>query len=299
VFERFTERARQVVVLAQEEARTTLRHSYIGTEHILLGLLREEEGIAARVLGSFGMTLERARAEVVKVVEPGEQETVGQIPFTPRAKHVLELSLREALGLGHNYIGTEHILLGLVRENEGVAARILLGFDADAGKVRNEVLRMLAASPPPETRAPQRPAPLEGGQRPIGVAALWARVAPEIREHLGREADAGDLLALLASIPDSLLARTLAELEVDEARLDAALARARTHGPSPFEERVELLRIQQADAEAEGDEFAAAQLRAEELRARREHGEQLLSRVRMRLRLSQEPPPGAGKSGPP
>jgi ATP-dependent Clp protease ATP-binding subunit ClpC len=143
LFERFTERARQVVVLAQEEART-LKHNYIGTEHILLGLLREEEGLAARVLESLDITVERVRAQVVRIVGSGEEVTSGQIPFTPRAKKVLELALREALSLGHNYIGTEHILLGLVRENEGVAARILLDFDADSDKIRNEVIRMLS-----------------------------------------------------------------------------------------------------------------------------------------------------------
>src|ERR1700710_469828 len=143
MFERFTERARQVVVLAQEEART-LKHNYIGTEHILLGLLREEEGLAARVLESLDITVERVRSQVVRIVGSGEEVTSGQIPFTPRAKKVLELALREALSLGHNYIGTEHILLGLVRENEGVAARILLDFDADSEKIRNEVIRMLS-----------------------------------------------------------------------------------------------------------------------------------------------------------
>src|ERR671914_418673 len=128
MFERFTERARQVVVLAQEEART-LKHNYIGTEHILLGLLREEEGLAARVLESLDITVERVRAQVVRIVGSGEEVTSGQIPFTPRAKKVLELALREALSLGHNYIGTEHILLD---------------FDADSEKIRNEVIRMLS-----------------------------------------------------------------------------------------------------------------------------------------------------------
>jgi len=143
MFERFTERARQVVVLAQDEARA-LKHNYIGTEHILLGLLREEEGLAARVLDSLDITVEDVRANVARIVGQGEEVTTGQIPFTPRAKKVLELALREALSLGHNYIGTEHILLGLVRENEGVAARILLDFDADAEKIRNEIIRMLS-----------------------------------------------------------------------------------------------------------------------------------------------------------
>jgi len=143
LFERFTERARQVVVLAQDEARA-LKHNYIGTEHILLGLLREEEGLAARVLESLDITVEEVRAQVARIVGQGDEVTTGQIPFTPRAKKVLELALREALSLGHNYIGTEHILLGLVRENEGVAARILLDFDADADKIRNEIIRMLS-----------------------------------------------------------------------------------------------------------------------------------------------------------
>jgi ATP-dependent Clp protease ATP-binding subunit ClpC len=145
VFERFTERAKQVVVLAQDEARA-LSHNYIWTEHILLGLLREEEGLAARVLESLDITVEEVRARVARIIGPGDEPIVsGQIPFTPRAKKVLELSLREALSLKHNYIGTEHILLGLVRENEGVAARILLDFDADAEKIRNEIMRVLSA----------------------------------------------------------------------------------------------------------------------------------------------------------
>jgi ATP-dependent Clp protease ATP-binding subunit ClpC len=143
VFERFTERAKQVVVLAQDEARA-LKHNYIGTEHILLGLLREEEGLAARVLESLDITVEEVRAQVKRLVGQGDEEIVtGQIPFTPRAKKVLELALREALSLGHNYIGTEHVLLGVVRENQGVAARILLDFDVDAETIRNEIIRML------------------------------------------------------------------------------------------------------------------------------------------------------------
>ena len=143
MYERFTERARNSVDLAVEEART-LKHNYIGTEHILLGLLREEEELACRALESLDIDVERVRAQVIHIVGTGEEVTSGQIPFTPRAKKVLELALRESLSLGHNYIGTEHILLGLVRENEGVAARILLDFDADAEKVRNEVMLLLS-----------------------------------------------------------------------------------------------------------------------------------------------------------
>jgi ATP-dependent Clp protease ATP-binding subunit ClpC len=129
MFERFTERARQVVVLAQDEARA-LKHNYIGTEHILLGLLREEEGLAARVLASLDVTVEGVRALVVGIVGHGDEVTSGQIPFTPRAKKVLELALKEAQSLSHNYIETEHLLLGLARENGGVAAQILRGLHA-------------------------------------------------------------------------------------------------------------------------------------------------------------------------
>jgi len=143
VFERFTERARNVVVYAQDEARS-LRHNYIGTEHLLLGLLREEEGLAARLLASLGVTLEDVREQVGRIVGEGDEVSSGQIPFTPRGKKVLELSLREAKSLGHNYIGTEHVLLGIVREDEGVAARILLDFGWDAEKIRGEVIRMLS-----------------------------------------------------------------------------------------------------------------------------------------------------------
>jgi hypothetical protein len=143
VFERFTERSRLVVVRAHNEARD-LRHNYIGTEHLLLGLLAVEEGLAARVLESLGVTSDHMQARVLELVGLGDEVTSGQIPFTPRAKNVLELALREALSLGHNYIGTEHILLGLVRENQGVAARILLECDADAEKVRNQIMNMLS-----------------------------------------------------------------------------------------------------------------------------------------------------------
>ncbi|CAN5905548.1 ATP-dependent Clp protease ATP-binding subunit [soil metagenome] len=142
MFERFTERARKVVVLAQEEARH-FNHNYIGTEHLLLGLLREDEGVAARALASLNVTLDEVREQVESIVGYGEEGSGGQAPFTPRSKKVLELALREALQLGHNYIGTEHILLGLVRESEGVAARVLSNLDVDPDKVRREVVRML------------------------------------------------------------------------------------------------------------------------------------------------------------
>ena len=149
MFERFTEPARHVVVLAQEEARA-LKHNYIGTEHLLLGLLREWDGLAARVLDSLGVTIQEVRAQVASIVGQGDNVTTGQIPFTPRGKKILEHALKEARELGHNYIGTEHLLLGLARENQGVAARVLLGLGADAQGIRGEVMRLLAAEPPPE-----------------------------------------------------------------------------------------------------------------------------------------------------
>src|SRR6266513_170718 len=143
MFERFTDRARRVVVLAQEEARM-LNHNYIGTEHILLGLIHEGEGVAAKALESLGISLEAVRQQVEEIIGQGQQAPSGHIPFTPRAKKVLELSLREALQLGHNYIGTEHILLGLIREGEGVAAQVLVKLGADLSRVRQQVIQLLS-----------------------------------------------------------------------------------------------------------------------------------------------------------
>jgi ATP-dependent Clp protease ATP-binding subunit ClpA len=145
VFERFTERARQVVVFAQDEARS-LKHNYIGTEHLLLGLLREEEGIGGRVLESFGIAIEAVRGEVARIIGEGDEVTSGEIPFTPRAKKVLELSMREALSLGHNYIGTEHILLGLARENEGVAGQILTDQGVTARDVAAKTIELIGGA---------------------------------------------------------------------------------------------------------------------------------------------------------
>ena len=143
MFERFTDRARRVVVLAQEEAKL-LKHNYIGTEHILLGLIHEGEGVAAKALEGMGISLEQVREQVTEIIGEGQQAPSGHIPFTPRAKKVLELSLREALQLGHSYIGTEHILLGLIREGEGVAAQVLVKLGADLARVRQEVIKLLS-----------------------------------------------------------------------------------------------------------------------------------------------------------
>jgi ATP-dependent Clp protease ATP-binding subunit ClpC len=153
LFERFTDRARRVVVLAQEEARL-LNHNYIGTEHILLGLLNEGEGIAAKALESLGINLSGVREQVVEIIGQGQQAPTGHIPFTPRAKKVLELSLREALQLGHNYIGTEHILLGLIREGEGVAAQVLQKLGAELQKVRQTVIQLLSGPSGSEEQPP-------------------------------------------------------------------------------------------------------------------------------------------------
>jgi ATP-dependent Clp protease ATP-binding subunit ClpA len=142
MFERFSQRARRVVVLAQEEARM-LDHNYIGTEHILLGLIREGEGVAGRALESLGISLEAVRQQVEQIIGRGQQAPSGHIPFTPRAKKVLELALREAQQLGHNYIGTEHILLGLIREGSGVAAQVLVTLGADLNRARQQVVRLL------------------------------------------------------------------------------------------------------------------------------------------------------------
>ena len=145
MFERFTERARQVVVLAQDEARA-LGHQHIGSEHLLLGLIRENEGIAARVLASLGVGLDEARADVVRIVGRGEGTPTGQIPFTPRGKRALELSLRESQELSHNYIGTEHLLLGLARLDDGVANEILTARGITAERIRAEVLSALGGA---------------------------------------------------------------------------------------------------------------------------------------------------------
>ncbi len=173
MFERFTDRARRVVVLAQEEARL-LNHNYIGTEHILLGLIHEGEGVAAKALESLGISLEAVRHQVEEIIGQGGSSPSGHIPFTPRAKKVLELSLREALQLGHNYIGTEHILLGLIREGEGVAAQVLVKLGADLSRVRQQVIQLLSGysgpGQPEKTGGPTTSA--SGETQPTGSLVL-------------------------------------------------------------------------------------------------------------------------------
>jgi ATP-dependent Clp protease ATP-binding subunit ClpC len=186
LFERFTDRARRVVVLAQEEARL-LNHNYIGTEHILLGLIHEGEGVAAKALESLGISLEAVRNQVEEIIGQGGSSPSGHIPFTPRAKKVLELSLREALQLGHNYIGTEHILLGLIREGEGVAAQVLVKLGADLSRVRQQVIQLLSGYSGP---ASQPGAPAAGGEgKPGATPGSGGQEAPSgslILDQFGR-----------------------------------------------------------------------------------------------------------------
>ncbi len=181
MFERFTDRARRVVVLAQEEARM-LNHNYIGTEHILLGLAHEGEGVAAKALAAMGISLDAVRGQVEEIIGRGKEAPSGHIPFTPRAKKVLELSLRESLQLGHDYIGTEHILLGLLREGEGVAAQVLVRLGADLNRVRQQVVQLI-----------------EGGQGEAGEAGLP-------RSATTREFWLTELQKTLTSISDRLTA---------------------------------------------------------------------------------------------
>ena len=200
MFERFTARARRVVVLAQEEARM-LDHNYIGTEHILLGLIREGEGVAAKTLESLGISLEAVRQQVEEIIGLGEQAPSGHIPFTARAKKVLELSLREALQLGQNYIGSEHILLALIREGDGVAAQVLVRLGADLIRVRRQVIQLLHGwhSEELETAHTElRSGPAGGSERRL-LAALQARVSaiesrlPVIEQRVGTGPDTGEL----------------------------------------------------------------------------------------------------------
>ena len=174
MFERFTDRARRVVVLAQEEARM-LNHNYIGTEHILLGLIHEGEGVAAKALESLNISLEAVRQQVEEIIGQGQAAPTGHIPFTPRAKKVLELSLREALQLGHNYIGTEHILLGLIREGEGVAAQVLQKLGADLNRVRQTVIQLLSGY----TGGKGEQVSAGSGSRRRAVRARWSSTSSD------------------------------------------------------------------------------------------------------------------------
>jgi ATP-dependent Clp protease ATP-binding subunit ClpC len=200
VFERFTDRARRSVVLAQEEARA-LNHNYIGTEHILLGLVRERDGVAGKALVSLDISLDAVRQQVDEIVGQGQAVPRGHIPFTPRAKKVLELSLREALQLGHNYIGTEHILLGLIREGEGVAAQVLQKLGADLNRVRQTVIQILSGY-----AAGAGARKVEGGAE---MAEMEEELAREIAPTVVPAADAPTCPNCFAALDDTLAVKAM------------------------------------------------------------------------------------------
>ena len=241
MFERFTEGARQAVVRAQAEAQV-LRHNYIGTEHLLLGLLGDEEGVAGRVLADLGLDVEGVRTQVGRIVGRGREVAVGHVPFTPRAKKVLELALRDALSLGHDYIGTEHLLLGIARENEGVASRILLDSGVDRVRVRDVVRAALADPEYKRQRPTSSPAVVRRRKLPRPHAAAPAPTPPSFAQALaraleraaraanGRAIDTGDLLVALLEEPHGVIAAALAQEDVDVDALRAAIAAARERG---------------------------------------------------------------------
>jgi ATP-dependent Clp protease ATP-binding subunit ClpC len=193
MFERFTDRARRVVVLAQEEARI-LNHNYLGTEHLLLGLVHEGQGVAARALESLGIGLEAVRQQVEEIIGQGQQAPSGHIPFTPRAKKVLELSHREAQQLGHDYIGTEHILLGLIREGEGVAAQVLVRLGADLNRVRQQVIQLLHGhgGREPVSAGAGRPERAVAADLQARIDAIESRLSA-VEQRVGTGPDTGDL----------------------------------------------------------------------------------------------------------
>jgi hypothetical protein len=200
MFERFTDRARRVVVLAQDEARR-LDHTWIGTEHILLGLIREGEGVAAKALESLGISLDAVRRQVEEIIGQGQETPSGHIPFTPRTKKVLELALRESRQLGHDYIGTEHILLGLIREGDGVAAQVLVMLGADQNRVRQQVIQLLhgrSAEQPGSTRPAERELSLLPAVKTL-LEGLEQRLTA-IEQRVGTGPDTSDLDEQIAQV---------------------------------------------------------------------------------------------------
>ena len=270
MFERFTERARRVVVLAQEEARM-LDHGYIGTEHLLLGLIREGDGVAARALESLGISLEAVREQVEEIIGRGQQPPPGHIPFTPRAKKVLELALREAQQLGHDYIGTEHLLLGLIREGSGVAAQVLVRLGADLNRTRQQVVQLLHGRQGEDVTGEDLPlrgdAPAYAGSLERRLAAIerWIGLRPGPGDPGGPE-DVGGEIARVRREKEAAIDRqdfeASAALRDQEKQLLAARARREKERAGAAAGRVPLAR-ELARVKAEVDRLRAAM---------REHG---------------------------
>jgi hypothetical protein len=268
VFERFTDRTRRLVVLAQEEARA-LNHPYIGTEHLLLGLLHEREGVAAQVLEALGVSHEAVREQVVAIIGPSSAVAAGHIPFTPRAKKVLELALRESIQLGHRHVGTEHILLGLVAEGEGVAAQILRTFVDDLGEVRRKVV----------DSAPGEPGePIEPTEPTIETVDVLDALTPEALDAVvaarreARRADLetvelGPMLVGLLSIPDGAAAKVLGPLIAVDRLRRTGTDRDPAGGPLPLSEQASRVVAMAAAPEgaAVGTGHLAAQVVADDL----------------------------------
>ncbi len=262
MFERFSDRARRVVVLAQEEARL-LNHNYIGTEHILLGLIHEGEGLAARALESLGIDLDAVRHEVEVLIGHGGHAPSGHIPFTPRAKKVLELSLREALQLGHDYIGTEHILLGLIREGEGVAAQVLTKLGADLGVVRQRVIELLHGGGFTDDRPPSPPVSESGIS--IRRAATGPARPSEVCGLCGR--DLWDVVRYVetsqTAICDDCVRAANAALDVEASERAVTMAPRGFGRPPPTPEDLAEIRelfatgLSSADTVEDGDQLVA------------------------------------------
>ncbi len=252
MFERFTDQARQVVTVAQEEART-LDHDHVGTEHLLLGLVHVEDGMAARALALLGISLAAVRQQVEEIMGQGKKRApAAHLPFTPRAKKVLELSLREALHLGHNYIGTEHILLGLIREGEGIAARVLVKLGADLSRVRQEVIKLVAEA----RREEDKPQTARGA----------LRVGPARGPDSGRLAEAITRIESIDSRLSAIEQRVGTGPEIAE--LDQQIAQLRRDkeaaaGTEDYESAAALRDRERqllAERSARQDEWATAQL---------------------------------------
>jgi ATP-dependent Clp protease ATP-binding subunit ClpC len=305
MFERFTDRARNTVVHAQEEARL-LRHDYIGTEHLLLALVREREGVAAEALRGMGISPSGVRQQVTELIGTGDEEPSGHIPFTPRAKKTLELALREALQLRHNYIGTEHILLGIVREGEGVAATVLVNLGAELKRVRRQVTRVLerhgaAGTPPaPPSRTP-------AAEQVVAAASQLAGGGPMGSHHLlealvrAEDSAAAKVLAAVGLDADTLAAKIdevgiegTADLTDEEAaarQMEITLSEREVHIVLRDETAVELARAvtEQLGGPVRGDDPVAGGLVGLHQAAL-----QCLSDLRTRVAPPPDPEPGSG-----